>query len=323
MKIKILNGLLIIDILTILLILAIIFISSSVVRIILGLPFLLFFPGYMLVAVLFINKEKMDGIEGVAISFGMSVAVVALIGFGLNYTSWGIRLEPVLYSVAAFIILMSAIALARRTALHKRIELTIEFKLGLPGWEGSTFNKSLSILLIVSILGALGVLGYTVVSPKVGEKFSEFYILGLDGKAQDYPTDFIVEKGQVTHVSYGAGAYDTASGWGEVTLGIVNREQQKVTYSVIIKIDDKLVNINYHGTSINRLTQIELQPDEKWEQEIGFAPQHIGNNQKVEFLLFKGDNDILESSLHLWINVTSDVNNGHETYHAATRSLSE
>jgi uncharacterized membrane protein len=112
-----------------------------------------------------------------------------------------------------------------------------------------------------------------------------------------------VEKGQVTYVSYGAGTYDTASGWGEATLGIVNHEQQKVTYSVIIKIDDELVNMNYHGTSINRLTHIELQPDEKWEQEISFAPQHIGNNQKVEFLLFKGDNDILENSLHLWINV--------------------
>ena len=303
MRIRILNGLLIIDILTILLILAIIFIPSSVLRIILGLPFLLFFPGYTLTAILFISKEGMDGVELIAISFGMSIAVVALIGFGLNYTSWGIRLEPVLYSIAAFIILMSLIALIKRAGLLKKTKLIAEFNLKLPGWEGSTLNKSLSILLIVSILGVIGLIGYTVVSPKVGEKFSEFYILGLNGKAQDYPTDFIMENGQVTHVIYGAGAYDTASVCGKVTLGIANYEQQKVTYSVIIKINDELVNMNYNGTSINRLKQIELQPNEKWEQGISFAPQHIGDNQKVEFLLLKGDKDILENPLHLWIKV--------------------
>ena len=55
------NGLLIINILTIILILAIIFIPSSIVRIILGLPFLSFFPGYTLVAALFISKEEMGG----------------------------------------------------------------------------------------------------------------------------------------------------------------------------------------------------------------------------------------------------------------------
>ena len=83
----------------------------------------------------------------------------------------------------------------------------------------------------------------------------------------------------------------------------MNHEQQEVTYSVIIKIDDEIVNIYHQGTSIDKLTQIELQKDEKWEQEIGFAPQHIGENQKVEFLLFKGDEDFIEESLHLWIDV--------------------
>lgn len=56
MKLKVLNWLLIIDILTVLLILAIILIPSSIVRIVIGLPFLLFFPGYALVSALFPPK---------------------------------------------------------------------------------------------------------------------------------------------------------------------------------------------------------------------------------------------------------------------------
>ena len=90
LKIKILNVLLIVDILTVILVASIFYIHSSVVHVILGLPFLLFFPGYTLVKALFVSREGMDGTELVALSTGMSIAVVALIGFGLDYTPWGI-----------------------------------------------------------------------------------------------------------------------------------------------------------------------------------------------------------------------------------------
>jgi uncharacterized membrane protein len=52
---------------------------------------------------LFPKREKMGGIERIALSFGMSLAVVPLLGLILNYTPWGIRLESILYSVASFI----------------------------------------------------------------------------------------------------------------------------------------------------------------------------------------------------------------------------
>jgi len=99
LKVKLPIDLLIIDILSVLLILIIIFIPATVARVILGLPFLLFFPGYVLVAALF-PRSEMDAIERIALSFGMSIAVTTLIGLGLNYTSWGIRLETVLYSIS-------------------------------------------------------------------------------------------------------------------------------------------------------------------------------------------------------------------------------
>ena len=37
-------------------------------------------------------------------SFGLSIAVVPLIGLGLNLTPWGIRLDPILISLAVFVI---------------------------------------------------------------------------------------------------------------------------------------------------------------------------------------------------------------------------
>jgi uncharacterized membrane protein len=71
----------------------------------------------------------MVGIERVALSFGMSIAVTALIGLWLNYTPWGIRLEPILYSISAFIIILSAVAIFRRRARGNKdlmVEITFE-----------------------------------------------------------------------------------------------------------------------------------------------------------------------------------------------------
>ncbi len=79
-------------------------------RVALGLPFILFFPGYVLIAALFSRKDDLSGIERVALSFGLSIAVVPLIGLGLNYTPWGIRLAPVLVSLIIFIVAVSGIA---------------------------------------------------------------------------------------------------------------------------------------------------------------------------------------------------------------------
>ena len=89
MKFRLPNGLLILAILTVLLVLVILFIPSSFLRIAFGLPFLLFFPGYVLVAALFTRAGGMDGIKNIALSFGISIAMTALIGLGLNYTPWG------------------------------------------------------------------------------------------------------------------------------------------------------------------------------------------------------------------------------------------
>jgi uncharacterized membrane protein len=298
-RIKIPNSLIIIDILTLFLILAITFIPSSAVRIVLGLPFLLFFPGYTLVAALFSKKEGMDFLERLALSFGMSIAVTALIGLGLNYTPWGIRLQPVIYSISIFIILMSIIALVRNN-FRQSIR---EIKVIIPRWEGSRLNKSLTVVLIIFIFCALAVLGYTVAKPQTGEKFTEFYILGNAGKAENYPTQFTLTQDKVTGVSYDGGMTLVTDGLGKIKMGIVNHEQQPVTYRTAILIDGQSIDIEYADKNLEQLDGIALRQGEKWEEEIGFAPLHPGKNQKVEFLLYKNGNSAPEDSLNLWINV--------------------
>jgi uncharacterized membrane protein len=258
MKLKMLHNLPAIVILSIFLILAITLIPDSWARIVLGLPFLLFFPGYVLVAALFVKpsaknqaaggqptlgeeavtpaKGGVDGIERVALSFGMSIAVTALIGLGLNYTPWGIRLLPVLFSIFAFILILSGIAAFRQYRLDGYWHWLCEYNLKLPGWEGSRLNKALTVILVVAILGSIGTLIYTVAFPKVGERFSEFYILGLNGKAEQYPSNFLVARDNFSVIStrYGDAVAPIKENYGRVILGIVNQEQQPTVYAVEI-----------------------------------------------------------------------------------------
>ena len=76
--------------------------NDTFIRVILGILLILFIPGYSLIAALFPKKDDLDGIERTALSFGLSIAVTPLIGLLLNYTPFGIRLEPILISLSIF-----------------------------------------------------------------------------------------------------------------------------------------------------------------------------------------------------------------------------
>ena len=88
--------------------------NETPVRVALGLLLVLFLPGYSLVAALFPRRDDLDGIERIALSFGLSIAVVPLLGLGLNYTPLGIRLVPVLLGLSLFTVLLAVVAGVRR-----------------------------------------------------------------------------------------------------------------------------------------------------------------------------------------------------------------
>ncbi len=246
-------------------------------RVALGLPFVLFFPGYTLIAALFPRKEDLDGIERVALSFGLSIAVVPLIGLGLNYTPWGIRLAPILISLILFILAMSTLAFYRRGRLPEEERFFPVFTVNLPLWrEMSRLDRVLTLVLVLAILFAAGSVYYVVTTPKVGEKFTEFYILGMGGKAEGYPRDLTVgEKGRVM-------------------VGVVNHEYQPVNYYIELRMGGNLKSI---------IGPFTLSHEQKWENPVSFFASQPHKDLKVEFLLFRQGDREPYRTLHLWVNV--------------------
>ncbi len=277
MKIRIKNELLLIGILSLILIAIISLTSLRTARIILGLPFILFFPGYSLISALFPKRTSLGSIERVALSFGLSIAVVPLIGLILNYTPWGIRLYPVLIALFAFIILMSFIAWIRRSSLLASEKMAINININFSSFASrSKLDRILTVILIGTIITAIGTLIYVIATPKIGERFTEFYIFGEQGKAEGYPKELLVEQ------------------TGYVILGIVNHEHQPVTYTAKVLIQEK---------ENNSLGPISLEHEEKWEERIGFTPSQVGENIKVQFLLYRDNQSEPYRNLHLWLDV--------------------
>jgi hypothetical protein len=86
----------------------------------LGIIFVLFLPGFTLIKALFPAKvtvrarsEYIDQIELVALSFGMSMALVPLIGLVLNFSPFGIRITPITLSLLALTVVFATTAIVR------------------------------------------------------------------------------------------------------------------------------------------------------------------------------------------------------------------
>jgi len=171
------HDLLVILISSILLVVAVALAASGPLRVVLGLLFILFLPGYALIAALFPSGKEIDWIERVALSFGLSIAVVPLLGLLLNYT-WGIFEPTTVAAIFIFILLMCGAAYWRRMRLpvDERLALTVD--LSIPEWEEySMLDRLLTVALVISIIVAVSVLVYALTVPRVGETLTEFYIL--------------------------------------------------------------------------------------------------------------------------------------------------
>ena len=59
-----------------LLIVAVYLLPLPTLRILLGGPFVLFFPGYTMVAALFPGRDDLEGLERLGLSLGLSIAIL-------------------------------------------------------------------------------------------------------------------------------------------------------------------------------------------------------------------------------------------------------
>lgn len=120
-------------------------------------------------------------------------------------------------------------------------------------------DRLVSYILIAVIVVALASVIYIIINPSPGEKYTEFYILGPDGKAGNYPTNLTVDES------------------GNLTIGIINHEETTTSYHLVVQLNN---------VTLKNETFI-LKNGEKKEIPFTFQSNQSGNGQKLEFLLYK------------------------------------
>jgi uncharacterized membrane protein len=299
-------------------------VRDTPLRVVFGLPFVLFVPGYAFIAALFPEdgsgpsevdgkaqdtpeRGGIDGIERVALSFGLSIAIVPLIGLALNFTPFGIRLVPIVVSLTCFTVLSTVVAATRRWSLPADEQFEVPYRAWVSGARSELFepdsraDAALNVLLAVSVVLAVASVGYAVAVPQQGEDFSEFYLLTEQENgelvADDYPTEF------------------TRGEPRPLVVGIGNQEHESVSYTVVIQLQEVRLVDNETNVTVERRTQLqrystELEHNTTNTRQLQIQPTLSGERLRLQFLLFQGappgtpTADSSYRELHLWINVS-------------------
>ena len=92
------------------------------IRYVLGYSFIVFLPGYCLVNILFLGKNRIDFVETLVLSIALSFGLTGLVGLFLGLSPIGITFVPITVSLGVLVLALAAIAYIRK---NKEKELPV------------------------------------------------------------------------------------------------------------------------------------------------------------------------------------------------------
>ena len=245
-------------------------------RVALGVPFVLVLPGYALVAAIFPRKNDLDFLQRIALSVGLSAAVIPLLGLALNYSPWGIRPHPTVIAVGAFTVLLAVVAAARRQLVPRdqafRPSPAVPWRRFLPA---NAFGRALAAAAVLLFVTLTAAGAYLLTAPRSGEAYTEFYLLSAGGRAR-YPDALMLGER------------------ARLTLAVANHEGRAAGYRIVAKVG---------GAIAGEVSAMRLKDGQSWEQEVEVLPNRAGDGQKVEYLLYREGVSEPYRRLHLWLDV--------------------
>jgi uncharacterized membrane protein len=259
----------------------------GLLRVPLGLALVLLAPGYALVAALFPARPDLEGVERAALSLGLSIATMPVLALLLDTMRWGIRPWPMALSLSAWIGLLCAVAaLRRRTLAPAAIPPLPAFNIRRGAQPaGSRPDKRGRWVLLAAGAGLVVALAITLLSLDPTAHTTEFYVVGREGQAENYPQT----------IQFG----ETVT----ATVGIIDHERGYDTRTYRIEV----WNVDRWNPAqrelLSRPDPILLGPGQTREGVVNWRMPRTGSDQQVEILLFAGNGSEPYRRLRLWLNV--------------------
>lgn len=301
---------------------------------VLGVPFLLFAPGYAFIAAVFpergsndrtgarqgllnwgrspggpsagtvtdqLGEHGVDGIERFVLSVGLSLAIVPLSGMALNRLGYLISPAYVVQLTGAMTILLVAVGAVRRLRLSPEKRFRVPVRRPLAFDARSRFDTRrdilLNVLLAGSLLFALGGIGYAVGTS--GSADTDFALLA------ENETGELVADGFPTELERGTPS--------QIHVSIANREQRTVDYTVVVALqrtsraDDRIEVTEFHELETR---SVRVTANETRIEPYQITPTATGPRLRLVFLLYRGtapENPTTENAYRraqLWVDVS-------------------
>lgn len=264
---------------------------------------LFFLPGYAIVAALYPGATPDDDAHGhggivlserIALSFGASVAAVAVLGLvawqvgswmtGTASTGTGITRGTTLLLLTLLVIVGCAVATVRRLRRPPSDRFSVSAtdwidagRSAVAGGETRT-DRLLSVALAGSVLLAAGALGYAVATPVDAEQYTSAAILteADDGElvAGDYPSDL------------------TAGESAELVLELGNHEGVDTTYTTVVQLER--VETAGGETTVTEARELDrlsvtVPAGETRTVPHDVTPELSGEDLRLSYYVYRGD----------------------------------
>ena len=295
------------------------------VRTVVGMPILLFFPGYALVAALFPkqNESVSSGIvpfdknagkntthglglaERVALSFGLSIALLPLFGIGLSVVGLPLDGTEIIQILTVTVVVLTLGAAVRRLSVSPRERFRLPFDQWLGGVRNATVRAPSALDAILNVVLALGIvlaftsLGLGLVTPTSGESYTQFQLLTTN------ETD-----------DYTAAGYPQTMDAGEprsLVANVVNEEGKRTTYTVVVqlqRVEETDGQLTVQERQTVKTLEYTLNPNESVYDSHAITPRMAGDDLRLTYLLYTGSppsTPTIQNSYrhtYLWVNVT-------------------
>ncbi len=294
--------------------LLVVFGESGLLQTVLVAVLLCFLPGYVTVAALFPWHDRDAPLrradagtrlslrERAAVSLGLSVALLPLLGLTLSALGVGFSAFAILNIVGFYIVAGGALATVRR----RRLPESDRFELPIDGWfdeltesltTGSLLDRTLTAALLCSIVLAGVVFVFAVGSPVDGQTHTDFHLVtDDDGEyvSSGYPDELVVGES------------------AELAWGVHNSEGVETDYTVVItqervtQSDGELVRLE---TVVLDRHEVTVADGEREMYDHEMYPTLVGEDLRIGYYLYRGDvsespdTDEAYRSLHIWIDV--------------------
>lgn len=247
------------------------------------------------------RRAALTGVERAALSFGLSVALLPLFGLVLQVAVGGFYLSASVALLTVFVLLALVAGVIRRARTPEDVRyvpLRGLWKDGKRSFRGADGRKAaLNVVLALTVIVSMSTLGYALVAPQEGSRFTEAYLLAQqdDGQfaSQNYPTAFEVGEGR------------------PLMLAVENHEGEPVRYAVVVELQRRSEDgSTTEREELDRFT--ERVPDgETWRHEHEVAPTFAGERLHLVYMVFRGSppEDPTERTAYRSVSLKIDVAN--------------